>query len=265
MQLHIFENINSLSKTVADWMIEHINNTLQQQNRFTLVLSGGGTPKKLHELLASEQYKNKIDWRKLHIFWGDERFVPFNDERNNAKMCFDTLLNHVPVPKEQIHVMQTENITPEDSAKAYEEILKQYFPEAASYELPASSKEQTGNRQPATGNTEQTFNLVLLGMGDDGHTLSLFPGKTEVIHETKKLCTSLWLKSQNMYRVTLTHPIVNHAAAIAFLVTGNGKAKALHEVLKGNYNPDLYPSQIIKPANGELHWFTDEAAASLLQ
>jgi len=253
MQLHIFENINELSKRVADWMIEHINNTLQQQDRFTLVLSGGSTPKKLHELLSSDDYKNEIDWSKLHIFWGDERFVPFNDDRSNSKMCFDTLLNNVPVPKEQIHKIQTENITPEDSAKAYEEVLKKYFPEAASPQL------QTTNYKL------QTFDLVLLGMGDDGHTLSLFPGKTEVIHETKKLCTSLWLESQNMYRVTLTHPIVNYSAAVAFLVTGSGKAKALHEVLKGNYNPDVYPSQIVKPTNGELHWFVDEAAASLLQ
>jgi 6-phosphogluconolactonase len=253
MQLHIFENINELSKRVADWMIEHINNTLQQQDRFTLVLSGGSTPKKLHELLSSDDYKNESDWSKLHIFWGDERFVPFNDDRSNSKMCFDTLLNNVPVPKEQIHKMQTENITPEDSAKAYEEVLKKYFPEAASPQL------QTTNYKL------QTFDLVLLGMGDDGHTLSLFPGKTEVIHETKKLCTSLWLESQNMYRVTLTHPIVNYSAAVAFLVTGSGKAKALHEVLKGNYNPDVYPSQIVKPTNGELHWFVDEAAASLLQ
>jgi 6-phosphogluconolactonase len=99
-------------------------------------------------------------------------------------------------------------------------------------------------------------------MGDDGHTLSLFPGKTEVIHETKKLCTSLWLESQDMYRVTLTHPIVNQSAAVAFLVTGSNKVKALHEVLEGEYNPDLYPSQIIKPVNGELHWFLDEAAAA---
>jgi len=253
MQLHIFENIDELSKTVADWIVDHISKTLQEQDRFTLVLSGGSTPKKLHELLASEQYKNKIDWSKLHIFWGDERFVPFNDERNNAKMGFDTLLNHVPVPKEQIYVMQTENITPENSAKAYEEILKQYFPKAASYELSDLSEEL------------QTFDLVLLGLGDDGHTLSLFPGKKEVIHETKKLCSSLWLEAQNMYRVTLTHPIVNHAAAVAFLVTGSGKAKALHEVLNGNYNPDLYPSQIIKPVNGELHWFADEAATSFLK
>src|SRR3954452_25004556 len=266
MELHIFKDTNELSKTVADWMVDHINKTLEQQDRFTLVLSGGNTPKKLHELLSSESYKNKVDWSKVHIFWGDERFVPFNDERNNAKMGFDTLLNHVPVPKEQIHVMQTENITPENSANAYEEIAKKYFPEVTSYGLRASSKDsQTGNRQPATGNSKlKTFDLVFLGMGDDGHTLSLFPGKTKVIHETKKWCTSLWLESQNMYRITLTPPVVNNASVVAFLVTGKNKAKALYQVLKGDYNPDLYPSQIIKPLNDELHWFVDEEAAAEL-
>jgi len=242
MQLHILKDSTEFSTTVADWMVDHINKTLQKQDRFTLVLSGGGTPKKLNELLASDAYKNKIDWSKIHCFWGDDRFVPFNDERNNAKMAFDALLNHVPVAKEHIHVMQTENITPEDSAKAYEAILKEYF--------------------PAVDGISTTFDLVILGMGDDGHTLSLFPSKTEVLHETKKLCTSLWLESQDMYRVTLTHPIVNQSAAVAFLVTGSNKVKALHEVLEGEYNPDLYPSQIIKPVKGELHWFLDEAAAA---
>lgn len=262
MQLHIFKTTDELSKTVADWMVEHINKTLATKDRFTLVLSGGSTPKKLHALLCSDSYKNKIDWSKIHFFWGDDRFVPFNDDRNNAKMAFDTLLNHVPVVKEQIHVMQTENITAAESALAYEKILEEYFPEAASHKLQATSKEpETGNWKPETGNT---FDLVLLGMGDDGHTLSLFPGKTEVIHETKKLCTSLWLEAQDMYRVTLTHPIVNQSAAVAFLATGSGKAHALKEVLKGAYNPDLYPSQIIKPTNGELHWFVDEAAAAQL-
>jgi 6-phosphogluconolactonase len=262
MPLHIFKNTDELSKTVASWMIDHINKTLQQQDRFTLVLSGGNTPKKLHELLSSENYRNKIDWSKLHIFWGDERFVPFNDERNNAKMGFDTLLNHVPVPKEQIHVMQTENITPEDSANAYEEILKRYFQSAVGskqWAVGQNDKRQTINDK------QKTFDLVFLGMGDDGHTLSLFPGKTEVIHETKKWCTFLWLESQNMHRITLTHPVVNHALAVAFLVTGYNKAKALHQVLKGDYNPDLYPSQIIKPLNHELHWFVDKEAAAELK
>jgi len=246
MQLHIFPNIDQLSVSVADWMVEYVNETLQKQDRFTLVLSGGSTPKKLNALLASDAYKNKIDWSKVHIFFGDERFVPLSDERSNAKLAYDTLLNHVNVAAENIHIMQTENITPEDSAKNYEAILKQYF-------------------QHPTSNTQHpTFDLVLLGMGDDGHTLSLFPGKTEVIYETEKLCTSLWLESQNMHRITLTHPIVNHAAQIVFLVNGSGKAEALHEVLKDAYNPELYPSQIIKPVTGELHWFVDEAAAANL-
>ncbi len=264
MQLHIFPNIDQLSVSVADWMVDLINATLQKQDRFTLVLSGGSTPKKLNALLASDNYKNKIDWSKVHIFFGDERFVPLNDERSNAKLAFDTLLNYVPVVRENIHIMQTENITPEESAKAYEEILKKYFPEAISYQLQAAShKLETIDWKPETRkNKLQTFDLVILGMGDDGHTLSLFPGKTEVIHETEKLCTSLWLESQDMYRVTLTHPIVNNAANVAFLATGSGKAKALHQVLKGTFNPDVYPSQIIKPVHGELHWFVDEAAAA---
>jgi 6-phosphogluconolactonase len=253
MQLHILKDINELSTTVADWVIAYINDVLQKQDRFTIVLSGGSTPKKLNELLASEKYRNKIDWSKVHIFWGDERFVPLADERNNAKMAFDTLLNHVPVLAENIHVMQTENITPEAAAKAYEQILKEYFFEDG------SDKIQTAN------NYSQTFDLVLLGMGDDGHTLSLFPGKTSVIHVAKRSCISLWLESQEMYRITLTHAIVNRAKQIAFLVNGTGKAKALREVLQGAHHPDLYPAQIIKPVKGELHWFVDEAAAMTLE
>jgi len=242
MEIHIAGDIDELSTSVADWMVAYMNQTLQQQDRFTLVLSGGSTPEKLHRLLASDAYKNEVDWSKVHIFWGDDRFVPFNDDRNNAKMAFDTLLNYVAVKQENIHVMQTENISPEDSASAYEKILSEYFSDGAT----------------------NTFDLVLLGMGDDGHTLSLFPGKKEVIYETQKQCTSLWLEAQDMYRITLTHGIVNRASRIAFLTAGPKKAHALYEVLRGDYNPDVYPSQIIKPVNGELHWFVDKAAAAQL-
>ena len=140
MQLSISKNIEELSQTVAEWMVDHIRKTLQLQDRFTIALSGGSTPKKLNLLLASDQFKNKIDWQKLHVFWGDERYVPINDDRNNAKMAFDTLLDHVSVPKSQIHIMRTD-IDPEESAQEYEGILREYFPEAASYKLQAASSE----------------------------------------------------------------------------------------------------------------------------
>lgn len=242
MELHISKDNNALSTDVAGWMVDYIAATLQQQTRFTLVLSGGGTPQKLNTLLAAAPYKEKIDWTRLHIFWGDERFVPFEDPRNNAKMAFDTLLNHVPVPAGQIHIMRTD-IDPEASAAAYANILADYF---------------------TTDDPESTsFDLVLLGMGDDGHTLSLFPG-THAMHIEDSLTTSLFLPQQDMYRITLTAPIVNRAACVAFLVSGAGKAPALQQVIEGDYQPDLYPSQVIQP-NGELHWFADEAAAANLE
>ena len=243
MELHIFKDNNELSAGFAEWMADYIAMVLQSHDRFTIALSGGSTPQKLNKLLAASPYKEKIDWTKLHIFWGDERFVPFEDDRNNAKMAFDTLLDHVPVPKEQIHIMRTD-IQPEIAAEEYSKILDRYFP-------------------PAVGPVT-TFDLVLLGMGDDGHTLSLFPG-THVMHAEDKMVLSLFLKSQDMYRITLTPPIVNKAACVAFLVSGSGKAAALKEVIEGDYRPDLYPSQVIKPLNDQLHWFLDEAAAANLE
>lgn len=239
MELKIYKDNAELSHEVARWITDYIVLILKKQERFVLVLSGGNTPHQLNTLLAASPYKDKIDWSKLHIFWGDERYVPFEDERNNAKMAFDTLLNHVPVPADHIHKMQTD-IFPEQSAMEYEKILREYF-----------------------HHSHKTFDLVLLGMGDDGHTLSLFPG-TEVIYEESKLATAYFLPAQNMYRITLTAPVVNRAARIAFLVTGAGKADALKEVIEGDYKPDIYPSQVIKPVDGELYWFTDEAAAGKL-
>ncbi len=245
MELHILKDSKEFNHTIAEWIIKQINDTLKKQDRFTWVLSGGNTPKALYELLASAAYKNKIDWSKLHIFWGDERAVPFEDERNNAKMVYETLLNHVSVPASQIHVMRTD-ILPKKSAAEYEKILLDYFPHTT-YDSP-----------------HPTFDLVLLGMGDDGHTLSLFPG-TDVIHEESAWVKSYFLKAQEMSRITLTKHIVNQSSRIAFLTTGANKAHALKEVLEGEFNPDLYPSQVIAPLHGELHWFTDKAATSLLK
>ena len=254
MQYHIAKNIDELSITVANAMVEYIQTILQKQDRFSLVLSGGSTPKKLHQVLSSAAYINKIDWTKVHIFFGDERFVPFADDRNNAKMAFDTLLNLVAVNPSNIHIMPTENISPEESANAYEQILHTYFNTSGLSHGSSLTENNSGN----------SFDLVLLGMGDDGHTLSLFPGQHEIIFETAKWCKALWLQSQNMFRITLTHALVNKAATIFFLVSGKGKAIVLNQVINGIYKPEVYPSQIIQPNNGELHWFLDrEAAANL--
>lgn len=244
MHLHICKTQDEFNHAVADWIVDGITGTLKKQHRFTWVLSGGNTPKAVYALLAATPYREKIEWGKLHIFWGDERDVPFSDSRNNAKMAYETLLNHVPIPASQIHIMQTENISPEKSAEQYEKILHEYFPSSDS-QLPS-------------------FDLVLLGMGDDGHTLSLFPG-TAVVHEEEAWSKAYYLDPQKMYRITLTKAIVNKSKQIAFLTTGSNKARALKEVLQGHYNPDLYPSQEIKPENGELHWFVDEAAVALLK
>ncbi len=240
MELHIYSNPDELSHAVANWITDRIAATLKDQDRFTIALSGGSTPKALHKLLAASPYKERIDWAKLHVFWGDERDVPFTDDRNNAKMAYDTLLNFVPIPPYHIHVMRTD-IGPEESAAEYEKILHFYF-----------------------DNTPTSFDLVLLGMGDDGHTLSLFPG-TAAVHEEKAWTIAYFLKAQDMYRITLTKTIVNRAARVAFLTTGPNKAHALKEVQQGAYNPDLYPSQEIKPVKGDLHWFVDAAAASELK
>jgi len=252
MELMIGQNIDELSQQAAEWMVESIHKTLQLQDRFTIALSGGSTPKKLHLLLASDQFKNKIDWQKLHVFWGDERYVPFNDDRNNAKMAFDTLLNHVPVPKSQIHIMRTD-IDPGDSAKQYESILKGYFPQAASEDLSHHSPLNTH------ASKSSTFDLALLGLGDNAHTLSLFPGEA-VVHEKNHWVRSVFVKELNMQRITLTAPVVNLSRRIAFLVSGQDKAEAVAHILSDNYNPDLYPAQVIKPVHGELLWFLDATA-----
>jgi 6-phosphogluconolactonase len=265
MQLHIYKDSETLSLEVAKWIADTIRDTLKKRPRFTIALSGGSTPKRLHQLLSSAPYKEQIDWTRLHVFWGDERAVPFGDDRNNAKMAYDTLLDLVPVPASQIHVMRTD-IPPEQSALEYEKILHQYFPPAnPPAHIPSTlaagdiSPFPASNGGTAGGIT--SFDLVLLGMGDDGHTLSLFPG-TPVVHEEKAWVKAFFLEAQDMYRITLTKTIVNRAARIAFLTTGAGKAHALKEVLKGDYDPDLYPSQEIKPQGGELHWFVDTAAAA---
>ncbi|ODS81909.1 MAG: 6-phosphogluconolactonase [Cytophagaceae bacterium SCN 52-12] len=239
MKLHIAAETSELSSRLAGFLLEDIRSVLDRKDRYTFVLSGGSTPKALYQLLASEPYRSSVPWEKVHFFWGDERFVPFEDPRNNAKMAYEELLNHIPAAAGNIHVMNT-SLSPEDSSDHYTGILRSYF-----------------------GDTGTTFDFVLLGMGDDGHTLSLFPG-TPVIHEQEKWVDSFYLDAQSMYRITLTAPVVNRAEKVVFLAAGSNKADVLYQVIEGERNPDLYPSQVIRPIYGELHWFVDAQAAAKL-
>lgn len=240
MELHIAKNTQELSENLAAWISNYIQEVLQDQDIFTFVLSGGSTPKSLYHLLAKEPYSKMIPWERIHFFWGDERAVPFEDDRNNARMAFESLLEVVNVPKENIYVMRTD-IKPEESAAAYEEILLEYFKDS-----------------------DTTFDLVLLGMGDDGHTLSLFPG-LPIVNEKKAWVSAFWLQAQDMYRITLTAPVVNQSACVVFMATGGGKALTLKNVIEGTFDAEKFPSQLIRPQDGELHWFVDEAAASALE
>lgn len=241
INLHVADTTDELSEYVAAWIADYSQEVLARRNRFTIALSGGSTPKKLYRLLASEKYKDRIDWKQWHVFWGDERFVPFADERNNAKMAFDELLSHVPVPQNQVHTIAT-CVEPGLSVAAYQQLLHRYF-DTQLY----------------------SFDLVLLGMGDNAHTLSLFPGYNDILFDKTSWVKAFHLEEQDMYRITLMPSLVNNAGRVAFLVGGNDKSQALQHVIAGPHDPVRYPAQLIRPLNNELYWFVDKQAAAGLQ
>lgn len=239
--LQIFEDKAQLSKAAAELFVKSAREAVQQNGRFTLALTGGSSPVQLYDLLAQQPYMEQVPWEKTFVFWGDERWVPLTDDRSNARMAMETILNKVPVPAAQIYPMWEDGKEPEEFANKYEQLLKEHFSQQA-----------------------PRFDLILLGMGDDGHTASLFPG-TAVLHETSRLVQAYYLEPQSMYRITLTAPLINQANKVCFLTFGSNKAPALHEVLEGERNPEKYPSQLIQPENGELIWLVDESAASKLK
>jgi 6-phosphogluconolactonase len=240
MKIQVYPDAEAVSHAAAAYFVRLSRQAVARQGFFTVVLSGGSTPKRVHELLAQAPYRDQVDWQKVHVFWGDERCVPLDHPQSNAKMAFDTLLNHVPVPREQIHVMAGE-LPPAQSAAQYEAVLLNYFPDG----MPV-------------------FDLLFLGMGDDGHTASLFPG-TVALQEKTHWVKDNYVEKLNTYRITLTAPAINQADAIVFLVAGAGKAQVLHEVLEGPYQPERLPSQLIRPANCEAFWLIDTAAAANLK
>ncbi len=241
--LHIFPDVKALSQAAARRLVGRIKTTLATQASFSLVLAGGSTPGVLYQLLASE-YREQIPWAQLHLFWGDERYVPPADPRSNYCMARETLLGHVPVPKENLHPMPTEFPEAEEAAVAYESLLRSCFPDAW-----------------------PRFDLVLLGMGPDGHTASLFPN-LHALDEQERWVVASRAPVEPVQRLTLTLPVLNHAAQVYFLVAGAEKSGALRRALAGKTdgsdNWKLCPVAAVQPMQGAITWWVDQAAAELL-
>jgi 6-phosphogluconolactonase len=231
----VYEKAAALFARLAD-------EAVAARGRFTVALSGGSTPKGVHTVLAGDRYRSRIPWSQVHLFWGDERCVPPTHQDSNYRMAEETLISGVPIPPQNIHRIPAE-LPPTEAASQYEQTLREFF--------------------GISGDALPRFDLIFLGMGPDGHTASLFPG-TPGIHETKRFVIAQYVEKLHTWRITFTPPMLNNAAQVVFLVCGADKAATLQAVLQGPFEPDRFPSQIVRPTNGSLLWLVDQAAASAL-
>ncbi len=215
---------------------------ITDNGRFRVALSGGSTPKAMFSILAEAPFAASLPWNAIDFFWGDERCVPPDHADSNYRMANETLLSKVGVPAENIFRIPSEDADPHRAASLYSETIRNAF-----------------------GDTSPHFDLIFLGMGADGHTASLFPGTTALSITGEEIAVANYVEKFQTHRITLTAPVINHARNIFFLITGADKAPALNEVINGERNPSLYPSQLIAPNYGNLLWIVDEAAAGLLK
>lgn len=236
--IHIYNTEQALINATADYFVKTATNAIAKNHQFNVALSGGNSPQKLYEHLASDAYKNKVDWAKVFFFFGDERYVPEHDSLRNSLMAQKSLFDPLKIAASQVFKVDT-TLSPENAAAAYYESIENHFNE-----------------------TPIQFDLILLGLGDNAHTASLFPS-SNVLDETEQTVKSVFVEEQQLYRITMSAPLINHAKQIAFLVFGSAKANAVHQVLEGPIDTNKYPAQLIHPIHGELHWFLDQAAASL--
>jgi 6-phosphogluconolactonase len=236
----IYHDAEALSLAAAELFAAEARQSVLARGRFTIALAGGSTPRRTYELLAREPFIDQVPWQSTHIFWGDERCVPADDPRSNALMARQTLLDHIPIPLEQVHPMVCDR-SPQQAAVKYEALLRDFFP-----------------------NGHPRFDLVLLGLGENGHTASLFPG-TAVLEEQQRWVAEVYVAEEGMHRLTLTAAAINQAALVVFLVSGSDKALILRKVLKEAQDPRSIPAKLIKPVDGGLLWLVDRDAARLLR
>lgn len=218
-----FDSADLLAKAAAEYFIKLAQEAIELKGKFTVALSGGNTPAAMYKLLATDFYSNQLNWKNIYFFWGDERCVPLNDKDNNSFNAKNILLDKVAVPKKNIFIIPVDE-SPVNAAIYYEATIKIFFK-----------------------TDKPVFDLILLGMGDNGHTASLFP-HTSILQEVKSLVKEIYVEEVKMERISFTVPLINDAKRKLFLVAGKEKAPMLKIVLEGNYEPDNYPAQLIKNA-----------------
>jgi len=234
--IEIFANPQELARGAAEYLVARSAEAVAQKGFFTVALSGGSTPKALYQLLA-DSFQTQVPWSRTHFFWSDERHVPPDHPDSNYRMAHEAMLSHVPVPETNIHRVRSENPNATEAASEYEQTLLQL-----------------------TRQTLPQLDLILLGLGPDGHTASIFPG-SEVLHETQLLVAAPWVEKFNTYRITMTLPLLNNGASVLFLVSGAEKAEIVKKVIEG---PKQYPAQAVQPTHGQLLWMLDKDAAVAL-
>jgi 6-phosphogluconolactonase len=241
-EVRVLPDVSALSRAAADEFLQATRAAIDARGRFMVALAGGSTPKAIYSLLANDQKTkaNVLPWEKVHIFFGDERQVPPEHPDSNYRMASEALLSQVPIPLANIHRIRAEL----EAAGA-----------AAEYEAELRSVVHPG------ADAMPRFDLIMLGMGPDGHTASLFPGSA-ALAERRSLVSANWVEKLNGYRITFTFPLLNAAAEVLFVAGGPDKADMLRKVLRGDPSGQRYPAQDIRPASGRLLWLVDEAAAA---
>lgn len=237
MPLHIHPTIEATLHTLANYFVARAAEAVAARGRFAVALSGGSSPKKLYALLASSAYRAQVDWANVYFFFGDERNVSLTDPQSNYLMAHTALLAPLDIADDHVFAFDT-TLPPAEAATAYTQTIQAFF-----------------SPKPAR------FDLILLGLGDNSHTASLFP-HTGVLQATVAEVQAVFVPEVDMYRLTFTAPLINQARAVAFLVFGADKAAAVRRVRQGPRDTEEFPAQLIMPAPGERHWFLDEAAAA---
>jgi 6-phosphogluconolactonase len=238
--IEILPDAAALHAAAVKEVVACAKRAITAHRQFFLALSGGNTPRNVYSLLA-EQSKDSLPWEKIHIFFGDERHVPPDDPESNYRMARESLLSKVPIPEENVHRIAAELPAPQ-AADRYEQELKSFF--------------------HLSGGAWPRFDLILLGIGEEGHTASLFPGTT-ALGEQSRLAAANWVEKLQTWRITLTYPVLNHAAEVLFLVSGQGKAQILRDIFDPS-KANLFPAQAVHPLEGKILWLADRQAASLL-